>query len=227
MLDMINQLASMFIYLIAIMLLLVFNEFIYRRFGLKGENTRKFAHITATLSTIPFPYLFKDHIYPLILAIIFFIILFVSRNGTHLKSIHDIDRKSSGSYILPLSIYLTFLISNLLENKFMYILPILIMAISDPMAGIVGMNLKRNNIRIQIPWLDTTKTVAGSGAFFLSCIIISMVALYFNRMVFDLKTVWLALCLASLTTLVEFFSFRGTDNFFVPMSAVLMLVLLL
>ena len=89
--------------------------------GSKGNNP-KFAHFTATLSTITFPYLFNDHWYVLVLASIFFIVLFISRHGTQLKSIHDIDRKSAGSYLLPLSIYLTFLISIELDNKFLYIL---------------------------------------------------------------------------------------------------------
>src|SRR5690554_1966934 len=82
-----NQIALTFIYLIAIILLLVFTELIYRRLGLKGEVTRKIAHFTATLSTITFPYLYSSHWYVLILALIFFVILFISKHGTTLKSI--------------------------------------------------------------------------------------------------------------------------------------------
>ena len=159
-----NQITVAILYLFAIGLLLIFNELIYRRLGLKGEITRKFAHFTATLSTVTFPYLFTDHRYVLVLALIFFIILFISRNGTQLKSIHDIERKSVGSYLLPLSIYLTFLISNLLDNKLLYILPIIILAVSDPMAGILGINLKKNNHKIEIFGIKTKKTFLGSGS---------------------------------------------------------------
>jgi dolichol kinase len=222
-----NQIALTFIFLIAITFLLIFNELVYRRLGLKGEITRKFAHFTATLSTITFPYLFNDHWYVLVLASIFFIVLFISRHGTQLKSIHDIDRKSAGSYLLPLSIYLTFLISIKLDNKFFYILPILILAICDPMAGILGINLKNYNHKIQVLGYKTRKTWLGSGSFLMSSFIISLIALYFYRMVFDLKTFWLALGIAVVGTLIELFSGRGTDNLFVPLSVLLMLVVFL
>jgi phytol kinase len=222
-----NQIALAFIYLVAISLLLIFNELIYRRLRLKGEITRKFAHFTATLSTVTFPYLFSDHWYVLILAIFFFILLFISRNGTQLKSIHDIERKSIGSYLLPLSIYLTFLISNLLDNKFMYILPILILAICDPMAGILGLNMNRYNHKIKIFGITTKKTLLGSGSFLASSFIISLIALYFNQTIFDFKTFWLALCIALISTLAELVSWRGSDNLFIPMSVLIMLVLFL
>jgi phytol kinase len=222
-----NQLTLALIYLIAISLLLIFNELVYRRLGLKGEITRKFAHFTATLSTVTFPYIFSNHWYVMVLAVIFFLLLFISRNGTQLKSIHDIDRKSIGSYLLPLSIYVTFLISNVTNNKFMYILPILILAICDPMAGILGINLKKNNHKIKIFGIHTGKTVLGSGSFLLSGFIISIIALYFNRMVFDLKTFWLALLVAVVSTLAELVSWRGSDNLFIPLSVLLILILFL
>ena len=180
-----NQLALAFLYLVAISLLLIFNELIYRRLGLKGEITRKFAHFTATLSTITFPYIFTNHWYVLALAFIFFLLLFVSRHGTQLKSIHDIDRKSAGSYLLPASIYITFLISNLNNNKFMYILPIMILAVCDPMAGLLGINLKKNNHKIKIFGVQTAKTILGSGSFLVSSFLISIIALY--------STVWFSI----------------------------------
>lgn len=224
---MVNQITVAILYLFAISFLLVFNELIYRRLGLKGEITRKFAHFTATLSTVTFPYLFTDHWYVLVLALAFFLVLFISRNGTQLKSIHDIDRKSVGSYLLPLSIYLTFLFSNQLDNKFLYILPIIILAVCDPMAGILGINLKVNNHKISIFGIKTKKTVLGSGSFLLSSFIISIIALYFNRMVFDLKTFWLALAIALVSTITEMLSWRGSDNLFIPVSVLVMLILFL
>lgn len=222
-----TQIALTFIFLIAIVFLLVFNELVYRRLGLKGEITRKLAHFTGTLSTLPFIYIFEDHWYVLVLAIFFFLVLFISRNGTQLKSIHDIDRKSLGSYMLPVSIYVTFLISHLAGNPFLFILPVLILAICDPAAGILGINLKKSNHRIRVWGLKTEKTWLGSGAFFVSAFIISIIALYFHRMAFDLKTFWLALGITLVSTIVELVSSRGLDNLFIPMSVLLVLVLFL
>ncbi len=222
-----EQIALTFIFLIALSLLLVFTEIVYRRLGVKGEVTRKFAHFTATLSTVTFPYIFTDHWYVLTLAIIFFILLYISRNGVQLKSIHDIERISIGSYLLPVSIYLTFLISFSLNERLFFILPMLILAICDPMAGILGLEVQKYNHKIRIFGWKLKKTWLGSGSFLISCFMISIIALYFNRMVLDLKTFWLALVIAVIATLAELISWRGTDNLFIPISVLVMLVLFL
>ena len=163
-----TQIALTLIFLMGIAGLLVFNELIYRRLSLKGEITRKFAHFTATLSTLIFPYIFDSHWYVLALGIFFFTILFVSHKGNQLKSIHDVRRVSHGSYLLPVSIYLTFLIAQLADNKFLFILPIMILAVCDPMAGILGLNFKNRTRNIRIVGHDFGKTVLGSVAFLIS-----------------------------------------------------------
>jgi len=215
------------VYLIGISVLLIFNELNYRRLNIKGELTRKFAHFTATLATIPFPYIFPSHWYILVLALLFFGVLFVTQRRKQLKSIHDVERKSVGSYLLPLSIYISFLLSDLMDNKFIFILPMLILAVSDPMAAILGINIKNFNGRIKIFGHKLNKTWLGSGAFLVSSFVISMLALYFNRGLFDLKAFWLSLLIAVVTTLAELVSWRGSDNLSIPLSAVAVLLLFL
>jgi dolichol kinase len=222
-----NLIVLSFVYLTGISLLLAFNELNYRRLGVKGEITRKFAHFTSTLATVPFPYIFTSHWYVLVLALIFFAVLFITQNGKLLKSIHDIERKSIGSYLLPLSIYSTFLISCLLQNKFVYILPMLILGICDPMAAILGINIKNYNGRIKLFGHKFQKTWLGSGAFLVTSFLISLIALYFHLAVFDLKTFCLALLIAVTSMLGELFSWRGSDNLTIPLSVVLILVLFL
>lgn len=222
-----NIIVLSFVYLVGISLLLVFNELNYRRFKVNGEITRKFAHFTATLAVVPFPYIFTSHWYVLILASLFFAVLLITHQIKQLKSIHDIGRKSMGSYLLPVSIYLTFLISNLSDNKFLFILPMLILAISDPMASILGINLVNYNNKIKIFGHKLAKTYLGSGAFFVSSFIISIIAFYFHFALFDLKTFGLALVIAIVGTLAELISWRGSDNLTIPLSVVLVLVLFL
>jgi phytol kinase len=222
-----NQIGLTVIFMIAISLLLVFNEMIYRRLGLKGEITRKFAHFTATLSTITFPYLFNDHWYVLIMAFAFFILLFASRHRTYLKSIHDIQRISIGSYLLPVSIYLTFLVAHLLENKFLFILPMLVLAVCDPVAGIMGINLQQYNLKIKLFGYELQKTWLGSISFFISCFVISIIALYFNQEQISLRIFMIALAVALVSTVTEMLSWKGSDNLFIPLSVLLVLVILL
>ncbi len=222
-----NQVGIAILFLIALSLLLTFNEMVYRRLGLKGEITRKFAHFTATLSTVTFPYLFEDHWYVLALAAIFFILLLVSRNSTYLKSIHDIDRISAGSYLLPLSIYLTFLISNLLDDRLLFILPMMVLAICDPVAGVLGLNLQQYNHKIRIFKRKLQKTWLGSISFLISCFIISIIALYFRFMSFEPKVFWLALLVAVVGAIVEMISWKGLDNLTIPMSVMIVLIIAL
>jgi phytol kinase len=221
-----NQVIITVIFLVGIFLLLLFNEMVYKRLGITGEFTRKFAHMTGTLSTISFPYLYSDHWYVLFLAIIFFILLFVSkRSRRHLRSIHDINRNSIGSYLLPIAIYLTFLVSFKLESKLLFILPMLVLAICDPMAGILGINITTHNHQIVIFKKKLQKTWLGSLSFFISCFLISIIALYLYNLSFNLQTFYLAIIIAFVGTLAEMFSWKGSDNLFVPMSVMIVLLI--
>lgn len=222
---MINQVVISVIFIIGLFLLLIFNEMVYRRLGLTGEVTRKFAHFTATLSAISFPFLFTDHWYVLALASIFFTVLFFSRRTQHLNSINAIERQSFGSYLLPVSIYLTFLIYHIKGDLLLFILPMLVLAISDPAAGILGINIKRFNHRIKILQWKTEKTWLGSLTFFVSSFLISILVLYYTRTNFDIVTFSLALVIALVSTVIEMLSIRGTDNLFIPIGVVAVLVL--
>jgi dolichol kinase len=126
-----------------------------------------------------------------------------------------------------MAIYATFLISNLLDNQFLFMLPILVLAICDPMAGILGLNIKNYNHTLWIFGYNTKKTVLGSGSFLVSCFIICVIALYYYRMAFDLKTFWLALSIAVVSTLTELFSWWGLDNLLIPLSVLVLLLFFL
>lgn len=222
-----NILGIAIVYLIGISILLTFNELNYRRLHVKGEITRKFAHFSATLATLPFPYIFSSHWYVFVLAMVFFVVLAVTQKSRQLKSIHDISRKSMGSYLLPLSIYITFLISNLLDNKFLFILPMLILAVCDPMAAILGINIKKHNGRIKFRGRKLQKTWLGTAAFFVTSVVISMIAIYFQREFFDFKTIWLSVLVAGVGTLAELISWRGSDNLSIPLSVIAVLLIFL
>lgn len=216
-----------FFYFIGVSAFLIINELIYRRLGMKGEFTRKFAHFSVVLATLPFPYIFPSHWYVLVLALVFGLFLFVTWRNKNLGSIHSIERKSWGSYLLPLSIYLTFLVSDLAGNKFLYILPMIILAVCDPLAAILGMNIKKMNGQIKIFGKPLQKTWVGSGAFFVLSFLISIIALYLHLGVLDLKTFWLSFGVATAGTLAELVSWRGVDNLTIPFGVILVLLLFL
>jgi len=218
-----NVLIISIIYFIGIAILLIANELYYRYLGVKGEYSRKFAHITATLATLPFPYIIPSHWYILVLALLFFAVLYVTQRSTFLNSIHDIRRRSVGSYLLPVSIYITFLISSILDSKILFILPMLILAICDPVAAIVGMSVKRFNKNIQIGGYILQKTWLGSAGFLVSSFIITIIALYLHLGALNLKTIYISLMVGAVGTLAELVSWRGSDNLTIPLSVLLIL----
>ena len=220
-----NTIVLSFIYLMGIGFLLFINELMYRKMSVKAEVSRKAAHFLSTLATVPFPYIFPSHWYVLILASIFFAILLFTKRGTKLGSIHNIERKTMGSYMLPAAIYVTFLVSDIQDNKLIYILPMLILAISDPIAAIVGIGLEKNNHKIIIGGYHTNKSLFGSTAFFISALLISLIAIYFNLEVFTTRSIGMAFAVAGTSTIVELFCQRGIDNLCIPLSCVLMILL--
>jgi len=220
---MIDNITLTLLYLIGIALLLVFNELAYRRLKLKGEITRKFAHFSTALATIPFPYIFLSHWHVLVLAVIFAVVLFLTRSKKQLNSIHDIERKSMGSFLLPIAVYVVFYISFEMGNKLIYILPMIILAVCDPIAAILGMSGWKGNGNISFFRWKSRKTYFGSAAFLVTCFVISVIALYYYRQSFDLKTFWLALLIAIVGTLSELICWRGSDNLTIPVSVAIVL----
>jgi len=224
---MIDKITLSLLYLIGIVLLLTFNELAYRRLKLEGEVTRKFAHFSTALATLPFPYIFSSHWSVLVLATIFAVGLFLTRYKKQLNSIHDIERKSMGSFLLPIAVYVTFLISFKAGNKLMYILPMLILAVCDPMAAILGMSGWKGNGKITLFGWKSRKTYFGSSAFLVTSFVISAIALYYYRQSFDFKTFWLAFVVAIVGTFSELFCWRGSDNLTIPLSLAIVLLIFL
>lgn len=222
-----NVLLVTLAYLVGISLLLVLNEANYRWLKMKGEYSRKMAHVLATLATVPFPYLFTSHWYVFGLAFLFFGVLYFSQRYKQLNSIHEIGRRSIGSYLLPASIYLTFLIYTFTGNPVIYIIPITILAVCDPVAALVGMSVKTRNVKLTVPWQRSDKTLVGSLAFYVSSMLISIGLLNWFGEGDILSIIRSSLVIALIGTLAELISFRGSDNLTIPLSVQLTLLWLI
>lgn len=215
----------MLAFLVGIFLLLFLNDQLHKRFGIASEYTRKLAHFSATGSTLAFPFLFTSHWYPFVLALVFFLILLLSMNTKYLKSIHEIDRYSAGSFLLPPAIYLPFLISVKVGDPFLFLLPTLILAVCDPLAGLAGYIFKEGNPKIVLFSRQLNKTIYGSSTFFISAFILSIIAMSINSQHLGGDTLMAALFVAAAATVTEMLSPGGTDNITVPMIVILVLSL--
>ena len=209
------QLLYCFLFFLCFVLILVLCEFLYRK-GVQVEYTRKIAHSFSTLLCLSVPICFSSNWYALLFVIGSFSILYIGHKKQLLNSIHAVGRKTYGAFLLPLSIGIAYYISLLLQNKLLFILPVIVLAISDPLACFFGKTYKSKV-------LTSGKTVTGTLVFFLSTLIISSSILLYQSA--GIKSASIALGVSVITSGVELISPRGSDNLTIPLSMIASLML--
>lgn len=198
-------------------------EFLYHQFNLKVEWSRKYVHCAAGLLTLLFPVMLGSHWLVLLMSSCFAVILFLSKRLNLLQSIHNIERKSKGAILYPIAIYFCFLLQDMVGARIFFYLPVLIMAISDPVAALCGKRFPKGKYQIG----QARKTLVGSAAFMMSAFVLCMIVFGFWWQL-PLQTIMLfSIIVAFLTTLVEAVSGRGMDNITIPVCVVFCLYLLL
>jgi len=195
-------------------------ELLYHYAKVYVEITRKVVHIGTGLITLSFPLVLTTHWSVLILTISFVVILVISKKFNLLKSINGIRRSSRGSILYPIIIYVTYWIFTIFDDVLFFYLPILILAICDPIAALTGKKWPRGKYKI----FKETKTLMGSTWFFISCLILTM------AFVIPLRDNWLeiicvTLFISFITTLAEAGSQKGWDNLFIPLTVTASLLL--
>lgn len=207
---------------IAIAYLVLFSsaEILYHFVHLKAEVTRKYVHIVTGLLTMLFPPLIGNHWLVLALCGSFFILLAISMRVKWFPSIHAVPRKTVGSLMYPIIVFGCFLLYQFYDQIEMYYIPILIMAISDPIAQVVGKRWPKGIYRIG----GHAKTLSGSFAFFLSAFVIAALILAASAHLAPIVLVASTFAIAMLTAIAEGVSTNGLDNLTIPAAAALVLV---
>jgi len=197
-------------------ILLIFCEILNRKLKVDAEYTRKFSHVASVLMALFFfPLVFKNVGYALALSALFFVLLMIAKAKKWLPSVDGVERKTGGSYFLAFGLGATYYISVVFDKSAAFTLALLIFAISDPLAGLVGGKW------IKSQRIYGRKTIAGSLAFLFSALFICL--LFFNS-IYDNPMIALSLMVALTATATELISARGTDNFTVPLVVVTMLL---
>ena len=193
---------------------------IARKKGVCTEGTRKFVHFGGAFVTIFFPFVLSSHWTVLALAVGFAIIMILTKKLNLLKSIHCVDRKSDGAYYHPIAIYSCFLYSQILNQPWFYVISILILAISDALAALVGKNYGAKEYLVEV---GIRKTYEGSITFFLTTFLITHLILLLATNISRAESVLIALLIAIIVTLFEANSLRGADNLFIPLGTLFIL----
>lgn len=204
---MVNILIYTFIYCFSFFSL----EVLKRKNILSVNSTRRTIHLGAAIIACTFPmYLSLPQV--LILSFILLGIMILSKYHSLLSHIHKVDRKSWGEIFYPLGIMIS-AISFLPSDIDGFRIVILILGVSDLLANIIGTHLGSHSFEV----FKCRKTLEGSIAFFVSTLVILLV--------FQISPL-IAVFIAVIATLTEFFSPYGSDNLTVPIIVSALLIFL-
>jgi len=206
---------------LAFLLLFGLAELLHHFFRINAEWTRKIVHLCTGVFALSFLFLLDNHWWVLLMSISFLGLLTLSMKFNFLKSINGVDRITRGSLLFPVVVYGCFLVYDHYDHLLFYYLPLLILAICDPVAAYVGKNWpwKKYHIRTY------TKTLSGSLGFLAFALLVSWTLLS-SLANSDFSTNFiLAIGIALATTVAEAVSNKGYDNLTIPIAAVLVLLL--
>ncbi len=197
-------------------------ELMYHKLGVRAEYTRKFVHILTGFLTLLFPIFFNHHAWVLLLCTGFAVILVVSLKMRLIPSINAIDRESVGSIAYPVAVYACFLFFEYHDRDLLFFyVPILMLAICDPMAALFGKRWPLGRYRIGPGY----KTAMGTGMFVISAVGVNVVLL--TRLSAPSFThLWALVGLIAIAcAFAEALSPKGWDNVTIPAAALVVLEL--
>lgn len=184
-------------------------EIVQRRWHLRAESTRKFAHVVSGLVAAAALYWVPYQEYLIVLT--FFTVVFCVARWRHaLRSINLENRVTFGEVLFPVALLMV--VAMFYSDKFIATSSLLVMALADPAAALAGdaAGLQR-------------KTWAGSLAFFCVAWFVLMVvaATYGWAISWSLAAAMAAVAAAGAAA--EYISPYGLDNLTVPLLTAAML----
>ena len=202
---------------VAILLLFGLAELIGRKTPAPVELTRKLTHVGAGAIVMGFPWFIDSPWTVAILATAFFGLLVAGRVSGQLRSVHGVERKTSGAYYYPFAVLGTFWLAK--GDPLLFCVPIAVMALADTVAALVGKSSGNVHYRV----MDNSRTLEGSLCFFAMAM-----AVIVGGMALAGKPGWpelliVALVAAIMSTATEAISVRGADNLFIPYACFLVL----
>ncbi|MEX1140381.1 MAG: DUF92 domain-containing protein [Bacteroidota bacterium] len=203
--------------LAGITLFLGLGEAVRKHRGWSPEFSRKFIHISVGILAAFTPVLFTVPLLPILLAM-----LFIGVNGIALKmgllpGIHSIDRPSYGTVYFPIA-FLLLLVFFWYREPMIITLSMLVLALADSGAAIVGESLKKST---QYRLTSDRKSIEGSIAMALVSFVVLLTGLTFSM---DMELIPMEYVIACagvgsvVATACEAISSRGLDNLSIPLS---------
>jgi phytol kinase len=186
------------------------------------EVQRKLVHIGTGLYALSLPWLFADDwpVYMLVALMLAAMAVLrlpsVATTGIG-STIHGVERQSHGDIFFAISVGLAFFLS--FGVTVLYVLPMAVLTLADAAAALTGSAYGKRFFQIEAG----RKSIEGSAIFFLITLTTSMICLLLLSDVPRLNVIVLSIMVAAFGTLVEVDSWRGYDNFFLPLGLLIFL----
>jgi dolichol kinase len=198
---------------------MTFTQYVYKKFKISSEWSRKIAHISSGIVALSYPFFIKNHFIVLALTVSFTFILYYAKKKGYFSSIFSVNRKSYGELFFVWSTWFLFLHYQYYNYEVFYFLPLSIVVFADSLAAIIG---KRLPI-LKYYLFGSQKSLGGSITFFVVTFFISYFFLDFYLFEYPL---YYSLSLAMLLTITESFSVKGFDNITIPIVSVLLICII-
>lgn len=195
-----------------------------KQHGWSAEIQRKTVHVGTGLFALALPWLLPSA--PLFYALLGLAVLVMAvlrlpsiATGSIGVALHGVERSSWGDIMLVAAIGTLYFFSDGAAVPVLYVLPLAVLTLSDAAAAVAGSSYGRMHYIIE----DGQKSIEGSVVFFMVTWILAMVALLLLSDVPRVNVVLLSLITAAFATVVEADSWRGFDNYFVPVGVLLLI----
>lgn len=196
-----------------------------KRWDWGAEIQRKTVHVGTGLFAMALPWLLpNDTLFYGLLALTLLVMAGLrlpkvtsSRFG---QVLHGVERKSCGDIMLVAALGTLYFYSDGGAIAILYLMPLAVLTLSDAAAAVAGSAYGRLHYTIE----DGHKSIEGSIIFFLVTLVLAFTMLLLLSEVPRGGVVLLSFVTAAFATVVEADSWRGLDNYFVPVGVLLLLV---
>ena len=195
---------------------------VVKHLNVSAEIQRKIIHASLGLYALTFPWIFTETWEVTVLCGITILLVILIRTSPALHEqlgscLHAVKRISWGEIFFAFSVGILFALKS--DQNFLYILPILILTLSDAAAALVGTVYARSSFRVA----EGVKSWEGTTFFFLTSWILSLIVLLTLSDLPRESVALVAMIIALFGALIEATSWRGLDNLFVPIGLFLLL----
>ncbi len=195
-----------------------------RVFEKRGEEaSRKFIHIMLGNWWFIAMYFFTNVWFAIFVPITFVIINYVSYKQDLIKVMEREKQDGLGTVYYAISLLiLAIVFFGIYQKPILGLIPNLIMAYGDGFAAVVGKWIKSKTYMVG----ETKKSIAGSITMFVISLILIMGFLITNYTFGIWQIALIGVVMAIAVTIIEAISSKGIDNFSVPISMLVMILML-